>query len=123
MDTKKVLFVCVHNSARSQMAEAFLNKMAGDRFKAESAGLETIGRRKIFPIEFLTDLRKYGSHDESLVSSASTPNPAQLRMMTPMFSAFMIPSTASNNGGWSTASSRVSTDCGFGIFPNAMTHL
>jgi arsenate reductase len=32
--------VCVHNSARSQMAEAFLKRMAGDRFEAESAGLE-----------------------------------------------------------------------------------
>src|SRR5438552_1078756 len=36
----RVLFVCVHNSARSQMAEAWLNYICGDFFEAESAGLE-----------------------------------------------------------------------------------
>ncbi len=40
MVKKKVLFICVHNSARSQIAEAFLKEMAGDRFEVESAGLE-----------------------------------------------------------------------------------
>ena len=40
MSKIKVLFVCIHNSARSQMAEAFLNHLGGEKFTAESAGLE-----------------------------------------------------------------------------------
>src|SRR5205085_4369744 len=35
-----VLFICIHNSARSQMAEAWLNQLCGESFAAESAGLE-----------------------------------------------------------------------------------
>ena len=37
---KKVLFICIHNSARSQMAEAFLNQICAEEFEAYSAGLE-----------------------------------------------------------------------------------
>lgn len=40
MKPRKVLFVCVHNSARSQMAEAFLNRLGCEHIVAESAGLE-----------------------------------------------------------------------------------
>lgn len=37
---KRVLFICIHNSARSQMAEAWLNQICGEHFEAQSAGLE-----------------------------------------------------------------------------------
>ena len=37
---KNVLFICVHNSARSQMAAALLNEACGEFFQAQSAGLE-----------------------------------------------------------------------------------
>ena len=38
MNKPRVLFVCTHNSARSQMAEGFLRSLAGERFEAGSAG-------------------------------------------------------------------------------------
>ena len=54
MEKYKVLFVCVHNSARSQMAEAYLNKFGGERFSAESAGLEA-GRLNPIVVEVMKE--------------------------------------------------------------------
>jgi arsenate reductase len=44
---KRVLFLCSHNAARSQMAEGFLRAFAGDRFAVESAGTKAT---KIHPL-------------------------------------------------------------------------
>jgi arsenate reductase len=43
MDKQRVIFLCTGNAVRSQMAEAFVRKYAGDRFEAYSAGLEPRG--------------------------------------------------------------------------------
>lgn len=37
---KKILFICTHNAARSQMAEGYVNAKYGDRYEAFSAGTE-----------------------------------------------------------------------------------
>jgi arsenate reductase len=50
----KVLFVCVHNSARSQMAEAFFNKYAKSGDSAESAGIEP-GKLNPFVIRAMSE--------------------------------------------------------------------
>lgn len=54
-NTVRVLFVCVHNSARSQMAEAFLNTLAGDKFSASSAGLEP-GTLNLLAVEVMKEV-------------------------------------------------------------------
>ncbi len=51
----RVLFVCIHNSARSQMAEELLRKLAGDRFEVESAGIEP-GQLNPVVIEVLKEI-------------------------------------------------------------------
>ena len=51
----RVLFICVHNGGRSQMCEAFLKHYAGDRFDAQSAGLEP-GALNTLAIEVMAEI-------------------------------------------------------------------
>ena len=51
----KVLFICIHNSARSQMAEAFLKEQCGDRFEVNSAGLEP-GKLNPLVVEVMSEV-------------------------------------------------------------------
>ena len=51
----KVLFVCTQNSARSQMAEAFLNDICGEFFEAQSAGLEA-GALNPFAVQAMAEI-------------------------------------------------------------------
>lgn len=55
MARKKILFICVHNSARSQMAAALTNRACGDYFEADSAGLEP-GKLNPLVIEALQEI-------------------------------------------------------------------
>ena len=51
----KVIFVCIHNSGRSQMAEAFANRGAQGRVSAQSAGL-TPGRLNLTVVEVMKEV-------------------------------------------------------------------
>jgi arsenate reductase (thioredoxin) len=55
MTKQRVLFICTHNSARSPMAEAWLRQIGGDRFEAESAGLEP-GTLKPLVVEVMQEV-------------------------------------------------------------------
>ncbi|MBN1824024.1 MAG: arsenate reductase ArsC [Endomicrobiales bacterium] len=54
MNKVKVLFVCLHNSARSQMAEAFFNLISKGKMEAESAGIEP-GALNPYAVEVMKD--------------------------------------------------------------------
>ena len=41
MKKQRVMFICIHNSGRSQIGEAVLRHLAGDRFEVQSAGIES----------------------------------------------------------------------------------
>src|SRR3954452_1631762 len=55
MNEQRVLFLCTHNSARSQMAEGLLRHLGGDRFEAYSAGTEATQVRPL-AIEAMREL-------------------------------------------------------------------
>ncbi len=54
MNKIKVLFLCIHNSARSQIAEAYLKNIGGEAYHVESAGLEA-GKLNPLAIEVMKE--------------------------------------------------------------------
>ena len=64
MAIRKVLFVCIHNSARSQMAEAFLNQVCGEQFEARSAGIEP-GKLNPIVVEAMREIGIDISHNQT----------------------------------------------------------
>lgn len=56
MNIRRVLFLCNHNSARSQMAEAFLKKAVGNRYEVYSAGLQPAERINPYVVKALTEV-------------------------------------------------------------------
>jgi arsenate reductase len=64
MTKARVLFLCTHNSARSQMAEGLLRQLAGERFEAMSAGTEATHVRPL-AIKAMQEIGVDISHQES----------------------------------------------------------
>jgi arsenate reductase (thioredoxin) len=73
MDKKKVLFVCVHNSGRSQMAEAFFNQLGGLKVIAFSAGTQ--------PADQIDPIAAYVMREAGLDISRQTPKMLTMEMM------------------------------------------
>ena len=64
MSRQRVLFLCTGNSARSQMAKAFLRKYAGDIFDAHSAGLNPKGVNPL-TLQVMNEVGIHISHQRS----------------------------------------------------------
>lgn len=79
---KTVLFICVHNSGRSQMAEAFFNQMARGRAKAISAGSKPDDKVNPMAVEVM--------REEGIDISGNKPKKLTLKMMRGIDRAFTM---------------------------------
>lgn len=72
---KRILFICIHNSARSQMAEAWVNHLCAGTFAAESAGIEP-GKLNPLAVEAMAevgiDIAGHGTQSVAAVVEAGT---------------------------------------------------
>ncbi len=73
---KTVLFVCVHNSSRSQMAEVFFNRLAKGKAKALSAGTDPADAMDPTVVEVMREV--------GIDISASKPKALTLKMLEPV---------------------------------------
>lgn len=71
MEKEKVLFICTHNAARSQMAEGLLRALRGDRYEVYSAGTD---KKKVNPhaVKAMAEIGiDIGSHRSKSISEFS----------------------------------------------------
>ena len=89
---KKVAFVCVHNSCRSQMAEALGKKLAADVFESYSAGTETKPRINADAVRLMKQVHGIDMEQtqfSKLLSDIPPLTPSRLRTAT----STSVPST------------------------------
>ncbi len=108
-----VLFVCVHNAGRSQMAQGFLTHLAGDRIDVRSAGTEPADR--INPVAAQA-MREVGIDITAGTPAVLTPAPsASATSSSPWAAATPArtsPVSTTATGNWTTRPGETSRPCG-----------
>ena len=78
MNKKKVAFICVHNSCRSQIAEALGKHLASDIFESYSAGTETKPQINQDAVRIMKEI--YGNNPKSFKSKNEYVMPDNLKL-------------------------------------------
>lgn len=101
-EKKKILFLCTHNSARSQIAEGLLRAMYGDRYEAYSAGVlaskvdpRAIAVMKELEIDISSQRSKSAEEFQNMIFDLAVTVCDRARQACPIFSTHLEPPTRS----------------------------
>jgi hypothetical protein len=109
-DKPSVLFVCVHNAGRSQMAAGYLNHLAGDRVEVRSAGSEPADKINPVAVEAMAEEGiDIAGEQPKILTSKPPMSSSQWAAVTP------VPTTQANatkTGSLTTPQAKTSTTSG-----------